>query len=87
MKVRGKDKKWEGVSKSFNISSISEILIYGDWGGDSTFINECEVYLESKKIWKDMSQAFKDKDIITDNYNTRFFEPPTKEDRERGFTL
>jgi len=37
--------------------------------------------------WKDLNQAMKDRDVITDNYNKYFFEPRTSEDRIRGFTL
>lgn len=45
----------------------------------------CEVKYTPQ--WKDLNQAMKDRDVITDNYNTYFFEPRTPEDRIRGFTL
>lgn len=73
-------------SSSFNSSALAEVLVnFEDGDADSVFIWDLEVELESG--WKDFSQAFKDKDIITDNYNRSFFIPPTKEDKERGYTL
>lgn len=56
-------------------------------GADSCFIRDLEVWVEALPEWKDMRQAFKDKDLIIDNHNTCFFEPTLEEDRERGFTL
>ncbi len=53
---------------------------------DSMFIRELDVWIEPTG-WKDMSAAFLDHDIITDNYNTQFFEPKNAEDRKRGYTL
>ena len=84
MKVRYK--KYPNISRSsyhFNLASLNEILV----GDDSPPISEMEVWLVSKNEWVDMATAFHDKDLITDNYNTEFFEPRTPEDRERGFTL
>ena len=88
MKLRNKytGKNWH--SSKFNIHGLGEIIVhYPDYGADSAFIREFDVYLVSTGEWKDMNQAFKDHDLITDNYNTRFFEPKTEEDRIRGFTL
>lgn len=65
----------------FNLAALNEV----DVGDDSAFVSELEVEINGK--WKDMGQAFKDHDLIVDNYNTIFFEPKTPEDRERGFTL
>jgi len=94
MKVRNKEKGYTGVSGSFNTHALSEIIVGFDDGpngepngADSCFISEYDVFLEETQKWKDMRQAFKDHDLINDNYNTVFFEPKTKEDRERGFTL
>ena len=83
MKVRYRKTQTEAISSRFNIHSIGEVITEDD----SPFISELDVYLEQKHEWKDMSQAFKDKDLITDNYNTTFFEPQNEEDRVRGFTL
>lgn len=77
----------EGYSGDFNIHSLSEVLVRGDWGADTSYQKDLDVFLESKQEWKDMRQAFADRDIIIDNHNTCFFEPTTKEDRERGYTL
>lgn len=54
---------------------------------DSAYQRDFDVLLEAKREWKDLNQAFHDRDVIIDNYNTRFFEPQTPEDRERGHTL
>ncbi|WP_283697661.1 hypothetical protein [Clostridium perfringens] len=42
-------------------------------------------FLDSKQKWKDMSQAFKDNDIIPDNHNTCFREPRNVKERENGY--
>jgi len=88
MKVRHK-KGYTGISSKFNTLALSEIIVYfdDDLGADSDFISNYDVYLESKNEWKDMKQAFRDHDIIEDNYATYFFEPQNEEDRKRGFTL
>lgn len=81
-------------ANKFNTTALSEVIGYGDeFGSDSFFIEDLDVLIEAKDSngkqigWKDMGQAFRDKDLIIDNYNTYFFEPETKEDRERGYTL
>lgn len=86
MKVRKKDDhNYVGVSNSFNPSGMGEILIYFEEGdADSDYISQYEVQL-SDGNWKDMRQAFKDKDLISDNYNRCFAEPRNEEDRERGY--
>ena len=83
MKVRYKKTGSEAYSRNFNVNAIGEVLT----GDDSPFISELDVYLEALGQWKDMCQAFRDKDSIVDNYNTHFFEPTSEEDRERGYTL
>ena len=94
MKVRMKDSPdLEIWSCRFNVHALNEVIGHGDWGADSLFIKDLDVFIEASGSdgiqigWKDMRQAFKGHDIITDNYNTRFFEPPDKESRERGYTL
>lgn len=93
MKVRHKEKRYTGQAHQFNTHGLGEMIVGfdnvdGEPGGmDSCFIREYDVFLETTGQWKDMNQAFKDHDLINDNYNTRFFEPKTREDRERGFTL
>lgn len=83
MRIRYKKSGTEASSSRFNIHAIGEVLT----GDDSPFIKELDVYLEATGEWKDMSQAFEDGDIIVNNHNTSFFEPPTEEDRQRGYTL
>jgi len=50
------------------------------------YIKDLDVWLEQKQEWKDMKQAFRDHDLITDNYNKYFFEPRNEEERKRGFS-
>lgn len=88
MRVRHKITRYVGYSGDFNIHAMSEVIVqWDDDGADSMYISDLEVYLKATEEWKDMSQAFKDGDLITDNYNTIFFEPKTEEDRQRGYTL
>jgi len=89
MKVRMKtDHHHPFSSGKFNTTAINEVLGFGDvFGSDDFFIHELDVFLESKKKWVDMREAFKNHDLITDNYNTYFFEPKNEEDRKRGYTL
>lgn len=85
MNVRNKDTGVEGSSDRFNLSSMSEIIVCFDDGEMiSDYIKHYNVLL-SDGTWKDMSQAFKDKNIIPDNYQQTFAEPPTPEDKERGW--
>lgn len=61
--------------------ALSEVNI----GCDSVYIKDLEIFIEKLGVWKSLSQAFKDRDVITDNYNTTFSEPKTEEDRARGY--
>lgn len=83
MKVRYKNNGQLAWSSQFNILTLNEVLT----GDDSVFISSLDVFIEAKQEWKDLRQAFKDRDVITDNYNSRFFEPQNEEDRKRGYTL
>jgi hypothetical protein len=87
MKVRNKEHTWTGFARDFNTHGLGEVIVGfdGEGGMDSMFISDLEVYLDSKDIWKDMSQAFKDDDLITDNYNTWFREPKNQEETNRGY--
>lgn len=86
MKLRHKKTLSPCYSGSFNTCALSEILVYFDEGdADSDFISEYDVWLEKKQEWKDLRLAFQQKDVIIDNYNTRFFEPANEEERQRGF--
>lgn len=78
----------------FNIHALSECICYWPEGdADSMYFKDLDVFIEATNEtgdvigWKDMREAFGDKDIIVDNFNTHFFEPANEEDRKRGFTL
>lgn len=66
---------------------IQQIIDEIDDRDFSDYISNYLVWLEKKNEWKDLRQAFKDHDVITDNYNTIFFESDNEEDKKRGFTL
>jgi hypothetical protein len=66
-----------------NTCALNEVLT----GDDSAYFHDLEVFIEARQEWKCLRQAFKDKDVITDNYNTWFAEPTAEEDRERGYFL
>lgn len=83
MRVRYKKSGYETWSSYFNVHGLGEVLL----PDTSEFISELDIWLAHKSEWKDMNQAFKDGDLITDNYNTTFFEPQTEEDKKRGYTL
>lgn len=85
--IRHKKTGTVGSASRFNMSSLSEILVNYDSGeADSDYQSNWDVQLPDGS-WKDLRQAFKDHDVVTDNYNSRFHFPATLEDRERGFTL
>lgn len=81
MKVRYKETGTEAHASRFNITALAEVLT----GDDSVFIKDLDVFLDSKGEWKDMNAAFRDRDLITNNTNTDFFEPKNEEDRARGY--
>lgn len=83
MKVRYQKTGSIASANQFNMHAMAEVLT----GDDSASIHELDVYLEQKQEWKSLADAFRDHDVIVDNYNSRFFEPETEEDRQRGFTL
>lgn len=76
-------------SERFNIHSLNEIFAHFEDDSDTMFIREFDVELGTGDAahWKDLRQAFEDHDVITDNYNTRFFEPKTEEDKIRGYAI
>lgn len=87
MKVRMKDNPNQPfVSDKFNVHGLGEVIGFGNhFGSDLFFIKDLDVLIGDK--WIDMGEAFRNHDLITDNYNTYFFEPKCEEDRKRGFTL
>lgn len=80
-KLRYKRTHTETHSSRFNVHALSEV----DVGDDSAFFDELDVFLESTGEWKDMRQAFKDRDLIPNDHNTHFAEPRTDADRQRGW--
>lgn len=83
MKLRYKTTGREFDAYQFNMCALAEVMAYDD----SVPVTELGVFIVAIGEWKDMRQAFKDHDIITDNWNRVFFEPTTSEDRARGYTL
>jgi hypothetical protein len=79
MRCRYKKSGSEFSSSSFNPCGIGEILT----GDDSAFIHECDVWIFGG--WFDMREAFKNHDIVPDNYNLHFAEPINEECRKRGY--
>lgn len=87
MKVRFSEKQEvKGWAMRFNTHALAEVIVGFDEGDmDSCLIKDLDVFLVDQEIWKNMSQAFKDHDIIPNNYNTMFGEPKSAEDRKRGW--
>jgi hypothetical protein len=86
MKVRQKSTGSTGQASRFNTHGLGEIFVgFDDGDMDSMMLADFDVFLPKLRQWKDMRQAFADKDIIPDNYNVCFGEPLNDEDRERGY--
>lgn len=87
MRVRYIDKpEITGSASQFNMHGLSEVIVwYADGSASSEEIRELEVYLDRQQRWVSMKEAFKNNDLISDDRVTRFFEPQTAEDRERGY--
>lgn len=83
MKVRYKKTGTEAEASNFNMHAMAEVLT----GDDSPFISELDVFIEATNSWMDMNTAFREHYLITDNYNSYFFEPKNDEDKQRGYTL
>lgn len=76
MKVRKKITAAEGMSDCFNAHACGEIIVYfADGECSSEFVEDYDVYLESRKVWVDMSDALREGLIIPDNHNIHFREP------------
>jgi hypothetical protein len=76
MKVRLKNKRslvWDCYK--FNVNAMSEVYIGNiDYGMDTVFIKDLEVWLRKLGTWKSMTYAFKDKDLVTDDFNEQIYE-------------
>jgi hypothetical protein len=82
MLVRYKKAQTEAHASEFNVHALDEVLT----GDDSAPISELDVFITALNQWKDMRQAFNDRDIIPNNHNTRFGEPKTQLYRARGYS-
>lgn len=69
-------------ASQLNVHALAEVLT----GDDSAFFRDLEVYIAAKQEWKCLEEAFRDGDVITDNYNT-FFVPANEDDRKRRYAL
>lgn len=66
----------EGHGSNFNLCSINDILVYFDDGCiDEYSPSQLDVYLTKKKEWKYLPDAFRDKDVVTNDAYTFFYEP------------
>ncbi len=90
MKVRHKTTKYTGWSSQFNTHGIGEIIVGfdvmpdGSGDMDSMYLHDFDVLLPDG-TWKDLAQAFRDKDVVPDNYDIRFGPPTSPTNRERGY--
>ena len=85
MKARMRDTGEEGTTGSFNTAACSpvEVMFAGkDWY-DTVFARDVDVWVNDQ--WKPLLDAFKDRDVIPDNYNQRFAVPQSEEARKRGW--
>lgn len=86
MKLRHKSTGQVAHASRFNVHGLSEIIVYfEDGGADSDYIHKYDVFLTKTGTWKHMPRAFRDHDLIVDDYNEKFFEPENDEERERGY--
>lgn len=86
MRIRYKNNhSTTGFANEFNTYGMGEVIVYFDEGdATSEYIRELEVEVNGE--WIDMKQAFRDKILMSDNYDVRFG-IPTDKDRERGYML
>lgn len=85
MQVRSKKSGSLGEATDFNVHGLSEIVVYflaGDCSSD--FIRDYDVQLTSGE-WKDMRQAFRDRDLIPNDLNTSFRESRSDIERVQGW--
>ncbi len=86
-RIKHKDGSYTmGYASSLNTSSVEEILMQFDTGdADSVYIRELEVLIGDE--WVPLREAMSGPPYraITDNYNTRIFEPADDQERQRGW--
>ena len=74
-----------GTADRFN---TTEVIVYYDGENgyiSSEFPSDLEVLIHDK--WITLKEAFKNHDLISDLYNTKFFEPKDEEERKRGYRI
>jgi hypothetical protein len=79
-----------GCSLGFNTAGLGEVIMGFDDdpdgthnGADSMYIKDLEVLIDDK--WICMSEAFRTKQLIPNNYNTDFRRPENEEERKLGY--
>ncbi len=88
MKVRYTEKpEITGDASSLNMHGVGEVIVwYTDGSASSEEISLLEVYLDSQQRWMSLSEAFRRNDVITDNHVSRFAEPRSQAERDRGWS-
>jgi hypothetical protein len=83
-----------GWAGEFNTHGLGEVIVGFDEGDmTSEEVRLLEVQLEhplessvyKPGAWVPLSDAFRSRDLISDNFDYRFFEPKTEADKERGW--
>lgn len=87
MKLRHKTNGDLCESHAFNVHALSEILVtFPDGSRDSDYISNYEVFLPDGTC-KELAQAFRDRDVVPNNYNSVFGLPIDDAARQRGYNL
>lgn len=74
-----------GYSSRFNTHGLGEVIVnFDDGDSDSMPISSLEVQLGDGR-WFHMSNAFVEREIISDNFNVCFAEPRNDVERQRGW--
>lgn len=80
MKVKNRKTGEVGYSSKFNVAGVSsEVIVAYNDSFDLEFISDLYVYIEAKREWVDMPEAFRLRLIIPDNCN-EFFRAPKSVD-------
>jgi hypothetical protein len=87
MKLRNLKTQEQCSASRFNMNSICEIEVHLLDEIISDYPSNYEFWLEAEQCWMSWQEAKSKHLIITDNYNSCFFEPDNEEDKQRGYTL
>lgn len=88
MKIRDKKTGTEAEADEFNLHSMGEIIVCYEDDIDSDFIRDFDVFIETGPRagqWIDLKEAFRNHDVIPDNYHRNFREPKNCLDRIVGY--